>query len=148
MLFSLSPPVWLEAVSWVSLICDEKTLCCINRLCWGRLRMYTTPYRQLAPNNSLTVHRAMSLQDPVVPGWSRMKHRSTTTQLWVATRWPWGPRERWLYTATWQCTRVQWLCDKLPNFKVGNMKLLYYYELQAGQPGKLGKMFEKWTRSF
>ena len=49
---------------------------------WGeswRLEMYTAPYRQSAPNNSLTVHSAMSRHDPVVSGWSWMKHKRTTT---------------------------------------------------------------------
>ena len=41
-------------------------------LCFRRLRMYTAPYKQSAPNNSLTVHCAMSRQKPIVSGWSQL----------------------------------------------------------------------------
>ena len=41
-------------------------------LCFRRLGMYTAPYKQSAPSNRLTVHRAMSLPEPVVSGWSHL----------------------------------------------------------------------------
>ena len=67
---SYSPPCDWKQVHGIS-ICDKKTLCCIDRLCLEsqeRLGMYTAPYEQLAPNNSLTLHRPISLQEPVVSG--------------------------------------------------------------------------------
>ena len=106
----------LVIVPSLTLIWDEKTLCCINRLCLERLGMDT------APNNSLTVHRAMSWQEPVVSGWS---------QLYLADlEWSTGAlqhnrgcnlAEWWLFTATWQCARTLWHCHPGLYLKVGKM---------------------------
>ena len=75
-------------------------------------------YKQSAPNNSLTIHRAISRLEPVVSGWSQLYLADlewSTDALWHNSGLrPWGPIERWLYTATWLRARTQWPRDALP----------------------------------
>ena len=82
-----------------------------------------------APNNSLTVHRAMPWPEPVVSGWSQL-YLADLKWSTVALRHNsglrrWGPIERCLYTATWPRARTPWPvthCQQGLNLKVGKKR--------------------------